>query len=813
VSRARVLLAAFALLVVVVIVRWLAGDAGRGGAPSTDTAVATSAGPRATGELESPSLASAPLPATREEAPSAPSPTAAAVRSTPEPASRLRTVELLVTDPAQSPLADARILVLTERQGKPAAEALTGPDGRARVELPERLSWFLSVEREGHVHVRGDFELGSSHTFVLPCAVRLTGRVLDEATRAPLADARILRPHDACRFYEDDEAHTDGHGSYELAGVPVASGRESPRFQVSHGSRPTRWESLDTSGAGETLEHDFVLATGLAVSGRVLAFPGRTPLAGVSVSAAGQHVWTDAAGRFELHLEDGLDRVRFEARGQGFATVSVSLPRARLTEQLELLVPSSSALEGTVRDGEGQPVAGADVGAYFANAGERAREDGLPGVELGLPEGHRLVLSEEGASATSDAEGRFRIEGLVPGAMVSLLVTREGFQPHREPLALSFAPGGTERHDVRLESLGCTGAIHGRVTLNGAPVKVTIHWEGPTRTGYAWARGERYELPEVECGRVRLELRLDGRTRGLFTPVELEVERGETLEHDLSLELAMGRITGRLRYASGAPVVGLAVNAFHQVQRLEGRAQSDAEGAFAFEFPVLDSPYTVAVASAGEVQRRNDALPDGPSVDFVLPDLAPLRVRVQDAESDAVIDACSLLWRRAGEARFLMAAHFPPPDGAGWRTVELPRVPLELLVRADTRGYQPAHLIGVESGAERVVELTPGLSVSFTLDPASGPFPAGHELYLLEPEVLERIRVAKDCRELLDPAGFYPFGLELRRLRFEGGSARIHGLTPGLHRFLVCPDDLALEPAEVEVKPGGTPVVLRWAPR
>lgn len=96
-------------------------------------------------------------------------------------------------------------------------------------------------------------------------------------------------------------------------------------------------------------------------------------------------------------------------------------------------------------------------------------------------------------------------------------------------------------------------------------------------------------------------------------------------------------------------------------------------------------------------------------------------------------------------------------------------------------------------------------------------FPADHVLFLIEADVAASVRTnPRACEWPADPTGLYPRGeLRHRQLRFSGdGGARLVGLDPGVHRFVVCPDDLRIEPAEVDVQAGASETVtIRWSRR
>ena len=192
---------------------------------------------------------------------------------------------------------------------------------------------------------------------------------------------------------------TDEHGLVsvaDIAGLPLELSVEAIGFA------PARLHV-----AAAPAEVAVALAPGVLVSGRVTGVRGRFPVvaAQVTLVAAGQRhlALTDAQGQFSFqHVPVGEARVSIDHAEYA----SVSLPiqvvdtgrpdRPMELDAIDLAAPGTAS--GVVVDARGEPVAGARVAVGFVPAY-------LPAGAL--PPG----------VATSDAEGRFVVTGLAPGAV------------------------------------------------------------------------------------------------------------------------------------------------------------------------------------------------------------------------------------------------------------------------------------------------------------------------------------------------------------------------------------------------------------
>jgi hypothetical protein len=269
--------------------------------------------------------------------------------------------------------------------------------------------WCLLSERE-QPRVHGDAEPTTlaEHAarvrYRIPGAVprtshRLTGRVLD-GRRGGVADALVCASCVACEATSAPAApctRSERDGSYVLAqltaaGYFISASASGYAPGAANGGAPVYLRD-DDSPSGV----DIVLASGGArVKGSVVDATGG-PIARARVRALrlqpprlSLDLTTDDAGQFELWVQPGF--IALSAEAEGYARAS---QRATAPTELELRLIPSSSIEGIVVNARDQrPVAAVDVRAA-------------------PPENPQLAMAR---AALSDDLGRFRIEGLEPGA-------------------------------------------------------------------------------------------------------------------------------------------------------------------------------------------------------------------------------------------------------------------------------------------------------------------------------------------------------------------------------------------------------------
>jgi hypothetical protein len=331
--------------------------------------------------------------------------------------------------------------------------------------------------------------------------------------------------------------------------------------------------------------------------GRVVGAPTGAGIAGADLTfsrggaAAAVRSAADGAFRFEPPEPGRWLLAAVTATGYfpfapewGHSPVQLDAAPGRHVTGIEIHLTPARELEGRVVDGEGKPVAGAEVRLLGA-AGEAAL----------VPIADRF---------TSDAAGAFRFaapEGAV------LEARKPGFLPGRAEVSTLAMLNG--RVVVELgpahAATGERGPIAGRVVAKGG---------GPIAGALVVAEGERrfgadipaaqavteadgsFALRELDPGSYRITARAEGRAPG-------SVRRVEPGTRDVVVELASGgRLRGCVRAASsGAPVAPFTVLVFERRSALRlvpqrSRSVIDAGGCYALDD--LEPGPAVAVISA-----------------------------------------------------------------------------------------------------------------------------------------------------------------------------------------------------------------------
>lgn len=339
-------------------------------------------------------------------------------------------------DPA--PLAESA----TNVEGRFTVSALTLPAEVALRILPSGLP---SVEAEGPLDPQDAEDL----EFLVPAAVRISGRVVDESG-APISGVRLLAAVDTGSVEGDgagfNETVSGRDGSFRFAAAP----RETATVRAwASGYVPVSvFRSRNRSSV------NVVLRRGGRIEGTVRNAAG-APVAGAVILAGGGAAVSSERGRFSINTAaEGAATVFARKEDLLGRRDGVRVRRGELVA-VDLTLLPSAAIEGSIVDERtGRPVRGARVSAWEAR---------VPWVAGGAA-----------GESISDGRGRFRIPGLSVREYV-IRATRRDYLPGSIPGNVA----GISRPGVVKLALRRGAVIEGRVVdetgqaVAGARISVT----------------------------------------------------------------------------------------------------------------------------------------------------------------------------------------------------------------------------------------------------------------------------------------------------------------------------------------------------
>jgi hypothetical protein len=486
-----------------------------------------------------------------------------------EPSAGSRIVE--VRDPAGNPGSDIAV-----SSGSPAwPVGVTGPDGRLT----------LAVDSEGPFDLllpdgrRHKVDSLPGQRIDLPALRRLEGKVLNAASRKPLAWALV--------WPGDDPGNVTFTGPEGTYAVPERAGGGWVQVEAS-GFQPASAKLPQTPAARlPTL----ALEPARTLAGRVADKSG-APLGSVLVTVA-----PDGREKREtFRLDRAASRALSDAEGRFLLRGLAAAPTYALTASRM----GYQAAQATVAaDGEARLVLDRARSAH--GIAVDARERPLAGVEITI----RPSSAGPGEAVTTltDGRGRFEVPAL-PSNRVDIEARRQGFAPAVLP-GVVVAPG-TGPADLGTLTLQAGVRIEGRVVdaagrplagagawlaeadrLPGGALAETLRQREPAATA---DESGRFAIPDVARGRmVNVLVARDG-----YVPFWVEGVEAPTAK-PLSVVLEMAsRLRGRVEDVSGEPVPGASVRLRPappppgtvgvELRRSENTADVEAghDGAFAF---------------------------------------------------------------------------------------------------------------------------------------------------------------------------------------------------------------------------------------
>ena len=424
---------------------------------------------------------------------------------------------------------------------------------------------------------------------------RITGRVIDSETLAPIQDAEIELANTTAGqgFYR---TRTDRAGTFTIQ--RIAANRYYGLIVTARGYADFNLASWQFPSEQRAVDVVIPLDRAGALEVRATRADGRTPVRGAKVAIQTERgarwwegfrpppvpVFTDSVGVARLEgLEAGSWTVTVESSDLiPFEMRNVALRRGETTV-LPAKLARPGSLSGSVRLSDGNPVQGLTVTARGPAEGVGTSDaDGAFTIE-GLPPGrYRLSVSQEGFEPLRGSEPHALQEGESRGAIeltatpkppeLAITLEREAFAPSMDKLPKfvrlrSFRAGTVDLalFEIPVTRLMDTVRDYRELARRGdLSVLSAVHrWQHTAREGppFAW-REERVELPDsLKPGAYVLQARsgaLERRAIFFVTDLGLMVKRSAT--HAL---VSAGSIS------TGVPVSGATIT---MVQATDRRA-------------------------------------------------------------------------------------------------------------------------------------------------------------------------------------------------------------------------------------------------
>lgn len=233
--------------------------------------------------------------------------------------------------------------------------------------------------------------------------------------------------------------------------------------------------------------------------------------------------FTSPTGEFLL-TEVPSPAALLAARAAGFATATtddyVEVPPGGTAEGVVIRLARGAAITGTVVDIAGAPIPGARVAPF----------EGRLYPQL-------LDQSGAGSYAMTDAEGRFRLEGLTPDSVINLAAWRNGYAPDA---IMDMRVRAGEPTEVSL-TLTQGGRLVGVVYKNSQPIPklpaIAIRQDGPFPYQAVQLTDEKgqFTLSGTPEGRYSIEILQLSSNEALWTG-SADVAEGETTELEIEID-------------------------------------------------------------------------------------------------------------------------------------------------------------------------------------------------------------------------------------------------------------------------------------
>ena len=393
------------------------------------------------------------------------------------------------------------------------------------------------------------------------------------------------------------------------------------------------------------------------LSGRVLDFDGRKPVAGATVRVAADPaagVQADGEGRFRLPVTMSR-RLELEVAAAGYLPKRVTIPGRQLVRgrPLTFLLNRAGTLRGKVVDLAGRPLAGAEVVAVVeAAVGKRLFDPSDTVADRGM----------------TDAQGGFELRLLRPEQSYEVRASRAGAFPAREratvgdpatpprSLTLVLAPARAARGRVQ-DPAGrplASAEVTVRPALRPGAEESAAGTEGITVTSDEKGL---FSIPECPAAEVELQVRKPGYASATLPALRIAAGAGPADLGAVTLRPGV-KLAGRVVGAGKRAVPGAEVFVLdrplgeNEVDRaLKGRkaaASTAADGSFAIGDLAQGEPVRLLVRAPGYLAAKVPSVRPPTAKPLLIPleTEAVLRGRVVDQSGEAVAGArIELRWQ------------------------------------------------------------------------------------------------------------------------------------------------------------------------
>lgn len=350
---------------------------------------------------------------------------------------------------------------------QPAA-ARTDEEGNARFLMPTTNA-DVTVSASGFAVETATTEAGRT-AFVLAPDPGIRFRV-SGPDGAP-APGVLLRTHGNTRA---PLAITDEQGE-AIAGSVAGAVYELLRWDSAFARAHWPDTGLHGSTTGERIL-DVRLEAPLRIPGRIVDRASGAPVAGAAIWATGspgENAQSGPTGEFLLNSRPREESIRLQVVADGYLSTDVSagIPEYGVADETTVALRPAAPLYGFVTDAADQPIAGADISA---------RPQGTESIAT--------MFAVRSQSATSGADGSFRMAGIVYNNPYRLTIRAEGFAGHAVDLP-PYEPGTTaDPVRIRLtEGLQARGRV---VDTDGSTVpgaEVSLRWPEQKQPRFASRR-------------------------------------------------------------------------------------------------------------------------------------------------------------------------------------------------------------------------------------------------------------------------------------------------------------------------------------